>query len=130
MSKILGISAFYHDSAASILIDGKIIAAAQEERFTRKKHDQGYPYNSINYILKEANLKLSELDGIVFYEKPFLKFERLLETYVAKAPLGFLSFKTSMPIWLRDKLFQKKLIIDELKKFSSQKIQLEWKKNL
>ena len=116
MSSILGISAFYHDSAAALLIDGKIVAAAQEERFTRKKHDQGFPYNSINYILKEANLKLSELDGIVFYEKPFLKFERLLETYLAFAPKGFTSFLMSMPIWLREKLFQKKFLFDQLKR--------------
>ena len=95
MNSILGISAFYHDSAAALLIDGKIVAAAQEERFTRKKHDPGYPYNSINYVLKEANLKLSELDGIVFYEKPFLKFERLLETYLAFAPKGFLHDQSS-----------------------------------
>ena len=116
MNSILGISAFYHDSAAALLIDGKIVAAAQEERFTRKKHDQGFPYNSINYILKEANLKLSELDGIVFYEKPFLKFERLLETYLAFAPKGFTSFLMSMPIWLREKLFQKKFLFDQLKR--------------
>ena len=86
MKSILGISAFYHDSAATIIIDGKIIAAAQEERFTRKKHDSSYPYNSINYVLNEAKMKLSEVDQVVFYEKPFLKFERLLETYLAFAP--------------------------------------------
>ena len=114
MNSILGISAFYHDSAAALLIDGKIIAAAQEERFTRKKHDPGYPYNSINYVLKEANLKLTEVDRIVFYEKPFLKFERLLETYLAFAPKGFTSFLMSMPIWLREKLFQK-ISFDQLK---------------
>ena len=119
MNSILGISAFYHDSAAALLIDGKIVAAAQEERFTRKKHDPGYPYNSINYVLKEANLKLSELDGIVFYEKPFLKFERLLETYLAFAPKGFTSFLMSMPIWLREKLFQKKFLFDQLKRNDS-----------
>ena len=119
MNSILGISAFYHDSAAALLIDGKIVAAAQEERFTRKKHDPGYPYNSINYVLKEANLKLSELDGIVFYEKPFLKFERLLETYLAFAPKGFTSFLMSMPIWLREKLYQKKFLFDQLKRNDS-----------
>ncbi len=119
MKSILGISAFYHDSAAALLIDGKIIAAAQEERFTRKKHDSGYPFNSINYVLKEANLKLSEVDGIVFYEKPFLKFERLLETYLAFAPKGFTSFLMSMPIWLREKLFQKKFLFDQLKRNDS-----------
>jgi len=116
VTSILGISAFYHDSAAAILIDGKIIAAAQEERFTRKKHDSSYPFNAVEFVLKYSKLKLSEIDYIVFYEKPFLKFERLLETYVAFAPKGFKSFCKSMPIWLRDKLFQKKLIISELKK--------------
>ena len=119
MKSILGISAFYHDSAAALLIDGKIVAAAQEERFTRKKHDPGYPYNSINYVLKEANLKLSEIDVIVFYEKPFLKFERLLETYLAFAPKGFTSFLMSMPIWLREKLFQKQFLFGQLKRNDS-----------
>ena len=116
MITILGISAFYHDSAAALLIDGKIIAAAQEERFTRIKHDSNYPRHSINFVLKKANLKLSNLDKIVFFEKPFLKFERLLETYVAFAPKGFESFCKAMPIWLKEKLFQKKLLIDELNK--------------
>ena len=92
MKIILGISAFYHDSAASIIIDGEIIAAAQEERFTRKKHDSSYPYNSIEFVLKYADIKLSQVDHIVFYEKPFLKFERLLETYVGFAPKGFTQF--------------------------------------
>ena len=116
MSSILGISAFYHDSAASILIDGKIIAAAQEERFTRKKHDPSYPYNAIEFVLNYSNLKLSEVNQIVFFEKPFLKFERLLETYVAFAPKGFLSFNKSMPLWLKEKLFQKNLLFNQLKK--------------
>ena len=116
MKIILGISAFYHDSAATILIDGKIIAAAQEERFTRKKHDSDYPFNAIEFVLNYANIKLNEVDQIVFFEKPFLKFERLLETYVAFAPKGFKSFCKAMPIWLKDKLFQKKIIFDELKK--------------
>ena len=89
MVAILGISAFYHDSAAAIIVDGKIIAAAQEERFTRKKHDSAYPFNAIEFVLRFANLKLSQVDHVVFYEKPFLKFERLLETYVAFAPRGF-----------------------------------------
>ena len=115
MTSILGISAFYHDSAAAILVDGKIIAAAQEERFTRKKHDSGYPFNAIEFVLKESKLNLSEVDYISFYEKPFLKFERILETYVAFAPKGFKSFSMSMPIWLREKLFQKKILFDELK---------------
>ena len=108
MIKILGISAFYHDSAAAIVVDGKIIAAAQEERFTRKKHDSNYPFNAIEFVLNYSNLKLSEIDKIVFYEKPFLKFERLLETYVAMAPRGFMQFSKAMPNWLKEKLFQKK----------------------
>ena len=119
MSSILGISAFYHDSAASILIDGKIIAAAQEERFTRRKHDSSYPYNAIEFVLKFAKLKLSEVDQIVFFEKPFLKFERLLETYVAFAPKGFISFSKSMPLWIKEKLFQKNLLLNFLKKHDS-----------
>ena len=116
MSSILGISAFYHDSAACILKDGKIIAAAQEERFTRKKHDPNYPHNAIEFVLKYADLKLSEVDQIVFFEKPFLKFERLLETYVAFAPKGFISFAKAMPIWIKEKLFQKNLLFNKLKK--------------
>ena len=116
MTSILGISAFYHDSAASILVDGEIIAAAQEERFTRKKHDSNYPFNAIEFVLKYANLKLSEVDHIVFFEKPFLKFERLLETYLAFAPRGFLSFSKAMPIWIKEKLFQKNLLFNELRK--------------
>ena len=116
MKSILGISAFYHDSAATILVDGKIIAAAQEERFTRIKHDSNYPYNAIKFVLKYANLKLNDVDQIIFFEKPFLKFERLLETYVAFAPKGFKSFCKAMPIWLNEKLFQKKLLFNELKK--------------
>ena len=115
MTSILGISAFYHDSAAALIKDGKIVAAAQEERFSRIKHDQKYPFNAIKYILDEANLKLNEVEHIVFFEKPFLKFERLLETYMAFAPKGFKSFSLSMPIWLREKLFQKKFLFDKLK---------------
>ncbi len=115
MSSILGISAFYHDSAACILKDGKILAAAQEERFTRKKHDPNYPHNAIEFVLNFANLKLSEVDQIVFFEKPFLKFERLLETYVAFAPKGFISFAKAMPIWIKEKLFQKNLLFNKLK---------------
>lgn len=115
MTSVLGISAFYHDSAAAIIVDGEIIAAAQEERFTRKKHDASYPKNAINYVLKESGLKLNEVDQIVFYEKPFLKFERLLETYIGFSPSGFKSFSMSMPLWLREKLFQKKMLFDSLK---------------
>ena len=116
MKVILGISAFYHDSAATILVDGKIIAAAQEERFTRKKHDACYPFNAIEFVLDFAKIKLIDVDQIIFFEKPFLKFERLLETYVAFAPRGFKSFCMAMPIWLKDKLFQKKMLFNELKK--------------
>jgi len=116
VTSVLGISAFYHDSAAAIIVDGEIIAAVQEERFTRKKHDASYPKNAINYVLKEANLKLNEVDHVVFYEKPFLKFERLLETYVGFSPSGFKSFSMSMPLWLSEKLFQKKMLFDALKK--------------
>src|SRR5210317_2295359 len=115
MKSILGVSAFYHDSAACILKDGKIIAAAQEERFTRVKHDPSYPHNSINFVLKFAELRLSEVDQIVFFEKPFLKFERLLETYVAFAPKGFLSFSKAMPLWIKEKLFQKNFLFHKLK---------------
>ena len=115
MTSILGISAFYHDSAAALIIDGEIVAAAQEERFSRKKHDARYPINAVNFVLNEGRLKLSEIDHIVFFEKPFLKFERLLETYMAFAPKGFKSFSLSMPIWLREKLFQKKFLFDNLK---------------
>ena len=115
MTTILGISAFYHDSAAALIKDGEIIAAAQEERFSRVKHDAAYPKHAINFVLKESNLKLNKVDYIVFFEKPFLKFERLLETYLAFAPKGFKSFSLSMPIWLREKLFQKKFLFDQLK---------------
>ena len=115
MTAILGISAFYHDSAAAIVLDGKIVAAAQEERFTRIKHDSSFPNNAVEFVLKFSNLKLSDVDHIVFYEKPFLKFERLLETYVAFAPRGFAQFVKAMPIWLRDKLFQKKMLLNLLK---------------
>ena len=115
MKSILGISAFYHDSAACIIQDGEIIAAAQEERFTRKKHDSNYPKNAINFVLNYSNLKLSEVDQIVFFEKPFLKFERLLETYVAFAPKGFVSFSKAMPLWIKEKLFQKNLLFNKLK---------------
>ncbi len=111
---ILGISAYFHDSAAALLRDGVIVAAAQEERFTRVKHDARFPAQALRYCLREAGVTLADVDHVVFFEKPFLKFERLLETYLAFAPRGFASFATAMPIWLRDKLFQKKLIADEL----------------
>ena len=114
MNNILGISAFYHDSAATLIQNGKIIAAAQEERFSRKKHDERFPKNAINYVLQEGKINLNEIDHIVFFEKPFLKFERLLETYLAFAPKGFKSFSLAMPVWLREKLFQKKHLFDLL----------------
>jgi carbamoyltransferase len=116
--RILGISAFYHDSAAALIDDGRIVAAAQEERFTRRKHDASFPHNAIAYCLAEAKVSADELDHVVFYDKPFLKFERLLETYIAMAPRGFRSFKMSIPLWLREKLFQKSLLRDELGKFA------------
>ena len=126
MITILGISAFYHDSAAALIVDGDIVAAAQEERFTRKKHDSSYPTNAINYCLSEAKINLDKIDYIAFYDKPFLKFERLLETYVANAPRGFKSFRMAMPVWLREKLFLKDVLIKELKKvdknFNSNKL--------
>src|SRR3970040_2435470 len=112
--RILGISAFYHDSAAALVEDGRIVAAAQEERFTRKKHDAGFPRHAIEYCLQACRGRLAEVDHIVFYDKPFLKFERLLETYVAFAPRGFKSFCASIPIWLREKLFLKSLLCQEL----------------
>ena len=113
---ILGISAYYHDSAACIVVDGEIIAAVQEERFTRIKHDSSFPYNSISYCLDESMITINSIDYIVFYDKPFLKFERLLETYLAFAPKGFRSFATSLPVWLKDKLFQKTTIVNDFKK--------------
>ncbi len=116
MTAILGISAFYHDSAAAIIKDGIIIAAAQEERFTRKKHDPSYPVNAINYCLSEAGLNFEEIAYIAYYDKPFLKFERLLETYLAFAPVGLKSFMVAMPIWLREKLFLKNMLLKEIHK--------------
>src|SRR4051794_3828939 len=110
--RILGISAFYHDSAAALIEDGQIVAAAQEERFTRKKFDSSYPVNAITYCLTEGGIRLTDIDRIAFYDKPFLKFERLLETYLAFAPRGFGSFCKAMPVWLKDKLFQKKRLIE------------------
>jgi carbamoyltransferase len=119
MTSVLGISAFYHDSAATLLQDGVIVAAAQEERFTRKKHDASYPRRAIDYVLSTGELKLGDVDCIAFYDKPFLKFERLLETYVALAPRGFHSFRKAMPIWLKEKLFQKDMLIRQFKKQDS-----------
>jgi carbamoyltransferase len=117
MMHILGLSAFYHDSAAALLRDSTIVAAAQEERFTRKKHDASFPKNAIAYCLKEAGIALSDVDCVAFYDKPFLKFERLLETYIAFAPRGFQSFRRAIPVWMKEKLFQKKLLCDPLRQF-------------
>src|SRR6516162_7568911 len=104
MTAILGTSAFYHDSAAALIIDGEVVAAAQEERFTRKKYDEQFPVRAIEYCLKEAGLRADELDFVGFYDKPFLKFQRLIETYLSYAPSGFQSFRKAMPIWLNQKL--------------------------
>jgi len=114
--RILGISAFYHDSAAAIVVDGDIVAAAQEERFTRKKHDSGFPARAIRYCLEAAGCDMSGVDHVVFYDKPFLKFERLLETYLAMAPRGFRSFRVAMPIWVKEKLFQKSMLAEEIRR--------------
>lgn len=119
MTAILGVSSFYHDSAAALIVDGQIVAAAQEERFTRIKHDAGFPHKAIEYVLGEAGLTLSQIDHLAFYDKPFLKFERLLETYVANAPKGFKSFQMAIPVWIREKLFQKDLMLKELKEFDA-----------
>src|SRR5215813_7132792 len=116
--RILGISAFYHDSAAALIEDGRIVAAAQEERFTRQKFDSRYPAQAISYCLAEAGISLGDIDHVAFYDKPFLKFERLLETYLAFAPRGFRSFRLAMPLWLKDKLFQKKHICEKLRAFA------------
>jgi carbamoyltransferase len=124
---IVGISAYYHDSAAALLRDGEILAAAQEERFTRKKHDAGFPHNALEFCLREAGIGPEQVDHIVFYDKPFLKFERLLETYMVYAPWGFASFRKAIPLWLREKLFLKDLLCKELKRYSAE---LDWDKRL
>jgi carbamoyltransferase len=125
--RILGVSAFYHDSAAALVEDGRIVAAAQEERFTRRKHDAGFPRNAIDFCLNHAGVDLGDIDFVAFYEKPFLKFERLLETYVAFAPRGFTSFRMAMPLWLKEKLFQKTLLRKEFREFNSD---FDWKNRL
>ena len=112
---VLGISAYYHDSAAAIVRDGVIVNAAEEERFTRKKQDPGFPLNAIRWCLKDAGLTPRDINRVAFYDKPFLKFERLLETYLAFAPRGFQSFRTAMPVWLSEKLFQKDMLLKELR---------------
>ena len=121
---ILGISAFYHDSAAVLLMDGEIVAAAQEERFTRKKHDASFPHHAAKYVLKEAGLSLSDLTAVAFYDKPYLKFERLLETYNGFAPKGLASFLSSIPVWIKEKLFMRKMLNDELAKLGEGKPKL------
>ena len=125
--RVLGISAFYHDSAAALLADGELVAAAQEERFTRKKHDSSFPQNAVQYCLDHAGIKLADVDYVAFYDKPFLKFERLLETYLAFAPRGFNSFRMAMPLWLKEKLFQKTLLRDEMKRWEPD---FDWHKRL
>ena len=115
--RILGLSAFYHDSAAALVVDGRIAAAAQEERFTRKKHDADFPENAVAYCLEAEKLTLGDIDFVAFYDKPFLKFERLIETYLSFAPKGFASFRMAMPLWLREKLFQKDLLSKRFKQF-------------
>src|SRR3954466_8196372 len=125
--RILGISAFYHDSAAALLVDGRIVAAAQEERFTRKKQDARFPTHAITYCLAQAGIALDEVDYVVFYEKPFLKFERLLETYIAFAPRGFKSFAMAIPVWIREKLFQKDIISKSLREMAPN---FDWKTRL
>ena len=124
---ILGISAYYHDSAACLIKDGEIISAVQEERFTRIKHDSSFPKNAINYCISDENVCLTEIDYIAFFDKPFLKFDRLIETYLAFAPKGFKSFSKSIPTWVQDKLFQKNNIIRELKNISNSKHNFERK---
>jgi carbamoyltransferase len=125
--KILGISAYYHDAAAALVVDGRIAAAAQEERFTRKKHDSGFPRRAIESCLQSAGVRLADIDCVAFYDKPFLKFERLLETYLSFAPRGFQSFRTALPVWVKDKLFQKSEIVDELKAMERS---VKWKDRL
>ena len=116
---ILGISAFYHDSAAALIEDRHILAAAQEERFTRRKHDPSFPSNATSYCLTQGGVSIDDLDAVVFYDKPFLKFERLLETYYAFAPKGLKSFLSAIPVWIKEKVMLKKLILDELYKIES-----------
>ena len=124
---VLGVSAFYHDSAAALVTEGRIVAAAQEERFTRKKNDPGFPRHAIQYCLDEAGTGLGSVDYVVFYDKPLLKFERLLETYLAFAPRGLSSFRIALPIWIKEKLFQKRLLRKELERFAPD---YDWDKRL
>jgi len=125
--RVLGISAFYHDSAAALIADGRIVAAAQEERFTRKKFDADYPRHAIEYCLNAGGVTLADVDYVAFYDKPFLKFERLLETYLTFSPRGFRSFRMALPLWLREKLFLKSLLASELKTLEPK---FDWDKRL
>src|SRR5262245_31325133 len=125
--RIIGISAFYHDSAAALVVDGEIVAAAQEERFTRKKHDSRFPRHALDYCLSEGGISLDQVDLVAFYDKPFLKFERLLETYLAFAPRGFQSFRMAIPVWLREKLFLKDFLKEELR---AHRPDYDWSKRL
>src|SRR2546421_4214868 len=125
--RILGISAYYHDAAAALLRDGLVIAAAQEERFTRKKHDASFPRHAIRACLEATGTRLAEIDCVAFYDKPLLKFERLLETYLAFAPHGFQSFRTALPVWVKDKLFQRTTLLKELKALDAA---VDWDKRL
>ena len=121
---ILGISAYYHDSAAALLKDGEVIAAAHEERFTRKKQDSGFPLHAAKYVLEEAGLQLDQLDAIAFYDKPYLKFERLLETYHGFSPKGLKSFLSAIPVWIKEKLFMRKMLRDELAKIGEGNVRI------
>src|SRR5438034_509003 len=125
--RVLGISAFYHDSAAALIADGRIVAAAQEERFSRKKFDANYPRHAIEYCLNAGGVTLADVDYVAFYDKPFLKFERLLETYLTFSPRGFRSFRMALPLWLREKLFLKSLLASELKALEPK---FDWDKRL
>ena len=125
--RILGISAYYHDSAAALLRDGQVVAAAQEERFTRRKHDAGFPRHAIAACLQAGATRPADLDFVAFYDKPFLKFERLLETYLAFAPRGFASFRQALPVWVKDKLFQRHTLLTELKRLDGK---VDWDKRL
>src|SRR4051794_39035991 len=125
--RILGISAFYHDSAAALVRDGEVVAAAQEERFTRKKHDAGFPKNAVDFCLAQDGISLPDVDFVAFYDKPFVKFERLLETYVAFAPRGFKSFHMAIPLWIKEKLFQKRLLREQLESHAPN---YDWEKQL
>src|SRR5215216_6547938 len=125
--RVLGISAYYHDAAAALLRDGQVVAAAQEERFTRKKHDSSFPHNAIRACLEATGTRPEELDYVAFYDKPFLKFERLLETYLAFAPRGFESFRSALPVWVKDKLFQRSTLLKELKAFAPG---VDWERKL